>query len=76
MNLADALDIHARARPTHLALIDGARRIPYAEVAAIVGSAWAAATSQAASARSAPSADASEQTSAPQGLAEPAMAGR
>lgn len=36
MNLADALDIHARARPTHLALIDGARRIPYVEVAAIV----------------------------------------
>ena len=36
MNLADALDIHARARPTHVALIDGARRITYAEVARFV----------------------------------------
>lgn len=36
MNLADALDIHARARPTHIALIEGARHISYAEVARAV----------------------------------------
>ncbi|MCS6930871.1 MAG: AMP-binding protein [Acetobacteraceae bacterium] len=33
MNLADALDIHARARPTHPALVEGPRHITYAEVA-------------------------------------------
>jgi acyl-CoA synthetase (AMP-forming)/AMP-acid ligase II len=33
VNLADALDIHARARPTHVTLIDGARRITCAEAA-------------------------------------------
>jgi len=36
VNLADALDIHARARPTHIALIEGARRIAYAEAARVV----------------------------------------
>lgn len=36
MNLADALDIHARARPTHAALVEGARRITYAEAARAV----------------------------------------
>ncbi|WP_137127284.1 class I adenylate-forming enzyme family protein [Roseomonas sp. HF4] len=33
MNLADALDIHARARPTHPALIDGTLRMTHAEFA-------------------------------------------
>jgi hypothetical protein len=72
------LNLWPHCRPWKLAAPQPMLRcIPRAaEVAAIVGSAWAAATSQAASARSAPSADASEQTSAPQGLAEPAMAGR
>ncbi|PWS35228.1 hypothetical protein DFH01_23270 [Falsiroseomonas bella] len=31
MSLADALDIHAKARPTHPALIDGALRLTHAE---------------------------------------------
>jgi acyl-CoA synthetase (AMP-forming)/AMP-acid ligase II len=33
VNLADALDLHARARPTHVALVEGARRVTCAEVA-------------------------------------------
>jgi acyl-CoA synthetase (AMP-forming)/AMP-acid ligase II len=36
VNLADALDIHARARPTHPALVDGALRLTHAEFAARV----------------------------------------
>jgi acyl-CoA synthetase (AMP-forming)/AMP-acid ligase II len=36
VNLADALDLHARARPTHIALVEGARRVTYAEVARVV----------------------------------------
>ncbi|MGK7868013.1 class I adenylate-forming enzyme family protein [Falsiroseomonas sp. E2-1-a20] len=36
MNLADALDIHAKARPSHPALIDGALTLTHAEFAARV----------------------------------------
>lgn len=36
MSLADALDIHARARPTHPALVDGELRLTHAEFAARV----------------------------------------
>ena len=36
MNLADALDIHARARPDHPAVIDGGQRLDHASFARVV----------------------------------------